>query len=66
MRRDLEDEKECGGRFHVAVTATLTVLAKAMVVVSGKGGKGLQERDGGVLVANLWKKGCSARVLQCN
>jgi len=32
MRRDLVDERECGGRFHVAVTATLTMLAKVIVV----------------------------------
>ena len=43
MRRD-EDERECGGRFHVAVMATLVLLAKAM------------GRDGGervVLMSNL-------------
>ena len=40
MSQDLEDEEECGGQFHVAVTATLTVLAMAMLGVSGKGGKG--------------------------
>ena len=34
--RDLVDE-ECGGRFHVAVTATLSMLGKALVVVSRRG-----------------------------
>ena len=29
MRQD-GDERECGGQFHVAVTATLVLLAKAM------------------------------------
>jgi len=31
MRRDLGGEKECDGRFHVAVAATLVLLAMAMV-----------------------------------
>jgi len=45
--RDLVDE-ECGGRFHVAVTATLSMLGKALVVVS----RG-EERGVCVLGANL-------------
>ena len=43
MVRDLVDE-ECGGRFHVAVTATLSMLAKALVVVLRRGGKRRGER----------------------
>ena len=45
MRRD-EGERECGGRFHVAVTATLVLLAKAM------------GRDGGERVALMSNLQC--------
>jgi len=54
MRRCSVGENECGGRLHVAVTATLTVLAKAMMAVSGsRRGKRGKTRRYGVLDANL-------------
>jgi len=53
MRRCSVGENECGGRLHVAVTATLTVLAMAMVAVSGSRGKRGKTRRYGVLDANL-------------
>jgi len=36
---DMGYKKEYGGQFHVVVTATLTMLAKAVVVVPRRGGK---------------------------
>ena len=33
MLQDLVDKRECGGWFHVAVTAMLDLLSKAVVVV---------------------------------
>ena len=39
MRRELEGEGESSDRFHVGVMATLSMLAKAMVVDPRRGGK---------------------------
>src|SRR5712691_1342381 len=49
MKRDLVDEKGCGGRFHIAVTATLVLLAKAMVVVRAEEKEGERKKGDGVL-----------------
>jgi hypothetical protein len=37
-------DEERTGRFHVAVTAIWSTLAKVMVVVSRRGGKGVEKR----------------------